>query len=460
MAPAGARGGAVIARLANLMPDLRPHLAISMARSRSLLRRRPLPPGELINLDVAERADRELLLNLNAAHGPIFKALSENRLTVCIVGLAPGRRLLRDHARALQPITLDLRTLFAQGFMRQMENDLHRAYRDALIQGLNGLDAKGYLGDLETIAASGLGAYAAEFEAEQGSPHAYLAALSKITSGMLIRLFFGCQPGSAPFQRLLDKYHALGPHGIVWNITEKQAKAYKTIRDELRAQADAEASAPGAAFKASLFGQLSERGAVDETMLGNLIYMVEMGRYDMRGLFRWISKYAAENPALTDRIAGAEADDPARALDFAKAFVLETLRMDQSERLMRNVKQDIVFDGFTIPKGAMVRICLWETHKDESAFPDPFTFDSSRFLPADRAVAGFSPFGLDHHHCPFSNISTTLAIAFLRVLARDYRVGAADSGPAIRGAYHWEPPRRFSVALRRRERTGQVSEKA
>ena len=47
-----------------------------------------------------------------------------------------------------------------------------------------------------------------------------------------------------------------------------------------------------------------------------------------------------------------------RASTAAEAFVLEVLRSDQAERLMRLVTRDIVFDGYLIPKGARVRVCV------------------------------------------------------------------------------------------------------
>ena len=175
--------------------------------------------------------------------------------------------------------------------------------------------------------------------------------------------------------------------------------------------------------------------------------MVELGRYDLRGLLRWVSKYAAERATWLDRIASEPVTLARGTRSVAEAFVLETLRMDQSERLMRDVLRDIVFEGYLIPKGALLRVCMWEAHKDAGAFQRPFEFDPSRFL--DDAAAGerFSPFGLDHHLCPLAGISVQLATAFVRVLARRYTLSSSDSDPAVRGPYHWAPAPGFAVTL-------------
>ena len=335
-----------------------------------------------------------------------------------------------------------------------MEGENHRIYRDALVRGLNGLAPGDYLHDLEAIAAAGLGSYDCGLRTEHGPAHAYSKTLSVIASSMLLRIFFGAEPGSSLLDRLFENYNQLSPDGFVWNITERQINAYGELRNELHSLRDAEASTPRHAFASSLFGRLSAHETVDDTLIGNLIYMVETGRYDLRGLLRWISKYAVENPAWIERITAAEKGNPEQTQTLAKAFVLETLRMDQSERLMRNVKQDIVFDGYTIPKDATVRICMWEAHKDADAFPDPFAFNPQRFLDPGSPGSGFSPFGLDHHHCPFSNMSIELCMVFLRALARGYTITPAGSGPAVRGAFHWEPAGSFSVALRQHENAG------
>jgi cytochrome P450 len=123
------------------------------------------------------------------------------------------------------------------------------------------------------------------------------------------------------------------------------------------------------------------------------------------------------------------------------------LRMNQSERLMRHVEQDISFDGVFIPRGWRVRVCLWEAHKDPTAFADPFVFDADRFLPMGPSPDEYSPFGLDRHQCPFASLSLDLASRFVACLARDFEITPENIGPPVRGGYHWEPAIGFGVRL-------------
>jgi cytochrome P450 len=404
-------------------------------------RRSPLPPGDLVPLDELERGHRTLLVERAATLGPVFKGLMEKRIVVCVVGHARARRLLKEHAAALRPVTIDIKPVVPAGFLRQMEGDTHRHYRKALVQAVNAIDTRALAPRLEPIIAEGLRAHAAD-PAAGGSPAAWADRLSQIATSLLVAAFLGAAPGTRRHADLVAGFRRLGPQGVAWQLTSRQTEAFGALRDLLAAP-PADALLPG-----SFWPALQAGGALDETLIGNVVYMVELGRYDVRGLLRWLSKYAGEQLAWLDRVAAEAAAGalPAGQRPAAEAFALETLRMDQSERLMRDVLQDIVFDGWLIPKGSLVRVCLWETHKLPETFPDPFRFDPARFLDA-AAAERFSPFGLDHHLCPLAGLSLDLAAMFVRVLARDWQVEARDGDPAARGPYHWQPSPRLLVRL-------------
>ncbi|MDG2123541.1 MAG: cytochrome P450, partial [Verrucomicrobiales bacterium] len=278
------------------------------------------------------------------------------------------------------------------------------------------------------------------------SPDGYIATLNAIASGMLIRLFFWASQGSERYDRLLEGYQKLGPYGLVWNIGPPQIEAFTEIRDRLQE----DAVNPEHVGSGCILGRLCDEGVLDETLLGNLIYMVEMGRYDTYSLFRWLTKYAAEHPECLERIAHEAGLPGGEGRSFTEAFVLETLRMDQSERLLRKIGKDFVFDGQLFPKGATLRICLWESHKSPEVFPEPLRFKPERFLGADPGSDEFAPFGLDRHQCPLGDIAIRTAMLFVRKLATGYEVLPSGDGLPVRGAYHWEPASRFSVRLRHR----------
>lgn len=437
-----------------MLKKLRAHLprrSVAYARARALVSRHPLPPGDLVALDLVEKRDRTFLLRRATEVGPIFKAIAWGDLWVCVVGLALGRRLLREHGAALRPVTLKLEPLFPKGFLRQMQGEDHRRYRKVLLRAIRGEDLAANRHGLDAIASDALARYAAATRNDEDSAADFIRTLNAIASGMLVQIFFGAQFGSPAFARVLAGYGRLGPYGLVWNLGPAQHAAFAEIRDFLLA-ACGSATRP-AGSENSILGQLVRDGAVDATLLGNLIYMVEMGRYDTYSLFRWLVKYAAEHPALLEAIAREETahTPPPGRRSMAEAFVLEALRTDQSERLTRTAQRDIVFGGFLIPKFSTVRVCLWEPHHDAAVFTDPFRFDPARFLAEkDPGADEFAPFGLDAHQCPFGDLAIGLAVIFLRALARAYVPESIGDGLPVKGLYHWEPASRFGVKLRPR----------
>ena len=242
-------------------------------------------------------------------------------------------------------------------------------------------------------------------------------------------------------------YQKLGPDGFEWWVGRRQRQPFAEIRDLLLKLADQPDEATDPAQQDCILRRMSRDGLLDATSLGQLIYMVEMGRYDLHSLFRWLSFYAAEQPAVMADIAADAAAAHPGAIPLAEAFVLETLRLNQSERLMRVVNRDLVFAGYLIPRHASVRLCMWESHKSSEAFSDPFVFNPGRFVTGSVTRDQYSPFGLDQHNCPLADMSIKLSALFVRTLAAHYAVEGVGQGPAVRGRYHWQPPNRFTVRL-------------
>lgn len=420
---------------------------LAYAMVRSACSRYRLPPGDLIDIEQLEKSDRFFLLHQAAQLGPIFKGAGPDHLWVCIVGLARCRRFLQANADYLQGHMHDLEPLVPKGVLRRMEGEDHKKYRRALISGINIQDLFRDSGPFSDIVSKELKKFAASQEAASDLALAYRGTLSAIATASLIKIFFGASVGTPLFDSLVRGYHKLGPFGYVWNIGPQQEIAFAEIRDVLRAffnNGDGSASDP---LANSIAGELSRDKVLDETLLGNLIYMVELGRYDLAGLLRWLTKYAAAYPAFLKRLAVETNQEIDGKGTFAEAFVLETLRTDKSERLGRIAQRDLFFDGYLIPRHTFVRLCLWEAHHSADSFAEPFEFDPERFLEATFGRDQFSPFGLDHHRCPLGDIAVKLGGVFLRELASGHRLESLGDGLPIRGPYHWEPATDFAVRL-------------
>jgi cytochrome P450 len=431
-----------------------PIVPMTYGRCRQAFSSHPLPPGELVNLDACERANQRFLLERFQELGPIFKAVGGRRLQVCIVGIPRCREFLKAHGESLTQVTVKLESLFPGGFLRKMRGDQHRKYRQALLRAIDPELVSTSRVTLERIIEDGLGRYAGGRGETADSARDYKRTMSAIMTGLLVHLFFGAPFGSPAFEELMEAYRRLGPEEFEWWIGPEQKRQYMEIRGLVLRQLSRTGSASEGWLENCILRRMDRDGALDETSLGHLIYMVEMGRFDMYSLFRWLSKFASANPQFLPRIADEAKQTPdgerGGQRGIAEAFVLETLRLVQSERLMRVANRDLIFEGYLIPRFSSVRLCLWESHKAAETFAEPFAFNPDRFL--DGVVTGdqYAPFGLDQHICPVADINIQLSALFVRILAAQYSPVSRADGEAVRGRYHWEPAEGLNVNLRPR----------
>ena len=81
------------------------------------------------------------------------------------------------------------------------------------------------------------------------------------------------------------------------------------------------------------------------------------------------------NPSISDR----------KAMSYTQAVIYETLRHSNLiiMSMMREIKEDVQFEGYNIPKGSLVIANVHAAHFDPDIFPNPKQFDPSRFLDDD-----------------------------------------------------------------------------
>lgn len=418
-----------------------PHPSFAYAIVRGQLSSIPLPPGNRLNVVPVDRTDRTFLRRQTATFGPVFAASMNRHYCVCVVGLARGRRLLQAHADDLVPVTVDIAPLVPGGFMRQMEGDPHRHYRRALLKSIRAEDFEDARRALTETITNQLVQHARTSDEHGNAPPALTRALLEIATTLLLRLFFGRDPATPDSAALHRAFRELGPAGMVWDRGPSQVAAFTQLRDLLRGRAEARTMSAAQADRANcIFDRLVDDGMLDETMLGNLVYMVEMGRTDIAAFLRWLTRHVGANPAIADQLATRDAV-------LAEAFVLETLRTNQSERLMRRARRDIVFEGVLIPRYAFVQLCMWESHHDDASFPHPLQFDPTRFLQQQPGAEAFSPFGLDQHICPFASFSIDLGVLYLQALTTTFSTTLLNDGPSVIGAHHWAPSPDSSAAF-------------
>jgi cytochrome P450 len=340
----------------------------------------------------------------------------------------------------LKAATTNLTPLFPHGSLRQMTGEPHLNYRRIFVEAFKATSVREHdsavqqiLGRLtETLAAAG----------EPVGFERIRLHMKRSLTEILFRLVLGVERDWPRFAELIECYERFAPNGIFVVVRPEHHEEYQRLRSLVLARAAATRAPSGT----SLLSSLIAANNFDETSIGNLIQMTEAGRFDMMGLWTWLIVLLGEDEEILDRIVAAQEDQERLAL--CRAVVLEALRLEQSEFILRIATADIQFDGYFIPKRTRIRLAVWESHKSAASFSDPFRFDPRRFLGQAPSADAYSPFGLDKHRCLGADWVVGLSALFVERLAAGLRWKMLGQVAPERGVFHFEPSGSISVCFR------------
>jgi cytochrome P450 len=414
-----------------------------------------LPPGSLgASCARDAEADDRYYLAQWRRHGPIFKLFwGSGHLKICVVGFPLARRLLSLHRGALRPETLDITSLVPAEYLRSMRPDIHAKYRRLF---------KGALRD-DLVASSEPGLRAMlRLElarlAQNAAPDApaarrLYATLDRMAMRTVLLTVLAVGPDSDVAPVLEDAYRRMGPDGHVAPVWPHQTAAFHAIRKTVLQIMQSMRHDDAARFEDSILKRLARADTgsnVDETVIGNAIYMVERGHHDLRDLFRWLLKYLSDHPAVVAELrAGLSGAGPGPGTQLAEACVLETLRLDQAELLKRKAVESFTFEGFHVPQNSWIAILLRESHRDPQTFPEPDAFRPHRFLQRSYSADEYAPFGIDEHQCIAGLLVKRVGALFVEELVQGFSWSVSGDGPRRHGHFHWEPSPSFAIDIRR-----------
>ena len=412
------------------------------AKSKAAIRGAKLPPGRLRVPQEGESRNQDFLLKRATELGPIFKVWLPHKMTTCIVGHEMARRFLSENEGKIRAGTPDLTPLFPHGFLRALEGPIHRKYRKLFSEAFKATPLEPHLPTFRAMIREGLERLASLPQPIDNSTMRH--QLKQMTTRVFLQLILGVAPDSAHFDEFVSAYDAYAPNGVFIVVRPRHEPLYKMIRGLVLRQAEELQAQPSA--PPSLLRNFVRLNALDETVIGNMVQMVEASRYDVHGLWLWLVKHLGDS---AETIELAREQTPRKEGDLSAIWAIprETLRMEQSELLLRVAVKDIVFDGYFIPKGTHIRICVWEAHHDRAIFREPFRYDCTRFMDARIKANDYSPFGLDKHRCLGADWTFALSELFVEELARNFELATAVDGDPSFGRFHYEPSTEFAVNL-------------
>lgn len=414
---------------------------------------RGLPPGSLSLFPRGPWVDHRFYLKAAERFGPIFKSSLMYRPGVCVLGASLGSELLRVHADSLEAPRVRFNRFIPKGFLRYMEPEDHPYYK----QIFRGVFASGVMKRtqpvLREIAEAGLLRLVRASAENPGAGIAPQSALREIVFDLLVWCFFGLRPETEEFTRLRASYEDLDLRKISLLPERRDREALAEIEAWVRDRGlrMREALAGGGDAPPCFLGAMAQahpEALVDETVLGNLVYTLTVGRADLTALLTWCLKQLGEVPDWAGRLRQAARKGTAHAAQaLAWSIVRETLRLEQSEYVYRRAKRDIHFQGFLIPRNWRVRVLIREGHRNPEHFPDPERFDPGRWLGSEKPSPHYQPFGLDAHACVGGPVTEALSCLFLTELARACDWQVVSDGPREYGWAHWQPSAKFRLVV-------------
>jgi cytochrome P450 len=180
---------------------------------------------------------------------------------------------------------------------------------------------------------------------------------------------------------------------------------------------------------------MSERQVRDEVMT-----LLLAGHETTALALTWAFLLLDRNPEARDRleaelaeVLGGEPVSPedVRALPYSQAIINETLRLYPPAYVTgREAIRDTTIRGTHLPKGHIVLISMYTTHRDERFFPEPDAFRPERWLDGleKRLPRGaFIPFGMGSRKCIGASFAMMEATLLLAIIARRWRFELAPA---------------------------------
>jgi cytochrome P450 len=396
-----------------------------------------VPPGSLAFFPAGPWRDPDYFRKEAERWGPVFKFRHLSRPAVAIVGLENISAFLQSKAADVSSPPAPFNAILPGGFVRYLRDNEHldtaAMLRSAMSRTVVDKNTRNVVAE-SRIAIDSLRRDA------RSAPR----VIDTMMLHVMMRCFLGLERGP-DLDRLAALYERADYRMLAKTGRARARRAILEIIREMRVLAAREDLSPS--FLSEL--QRAHPHAVgSDAVMGSFAYALHTARVDASGLMVWVLAVAGENPHW---IASLRADtaanpDASETNGLADRMVRETLRMRQSEFIIRRANRQIDFMGYLIPQGWHVRLCVAESHRSAGAFADPERFDPDRFLKTPTRQR-YAPFGFAPHLCPGEHLTRWIGRKFLVELAVGHDMRATNVKPWEFGGFHWRPNAAMAIHL-------------
>ncbi|MEO5589732.1 MAG: cytochrome P450 [Gemmatimonadaceae bacterium] len=398
---------------------------------------RGLPPGSLAYFPMGPWRDPDFFRKSAARLGPVFKFRHLSRPAVAIVGLELISEFLQSHATDLSSPPASFNTLVPGGFVRYLGDSEHLDTAAMLRSAISRAVVEQCSDDVNTEARIAVGVLARD-------EYQYRRAVDSMMLHVMMRCFLGLGRG-ADLNRFRELYRTADYRRLATTGKPRARQATGEIIREIRTLSARQDL--GCSFLSEL-AKAHPQALSSDTMMGSFAYALHTARVDATGLMIWMLAVLGENEHWISTLRTEYASNPeaGETGGLADRIVRETLRLRQSEFIIRRARKRIDWNGLTIPEGWHVRLCVAESHRLANAFETPDRFDPDRFLKTPTR-SRYAPFGFAPHLCPGEHLTRWIGRKLLVELARSHDIRSSDVQPWEFGGFHWRPNRAMKITL-------------
>jgi cytochrome P450 len=222
------------------------------------------------------------------------------------------------------------------------------------------------------------------------------------------------------------------------SISMLDALVHRTIAEHRAALARGEE--PRDLLSLLLLAKDEETGAgmSDEALRDEVLTFFLAGHETTANALAWtfycLSKHPTADRTLATELASLDARSDkidTSNLSYTQMVLKEAMRLYPPAWIIgRQAEEDDIADGFRIPRGTMVFVSPYVTHRHPDYWENPEGFDPERFTPereAARPRYAYIPFGGGPRFCIGQGFAMTEAAIILAVLASRFRLELATS---------------------------------
>jgi len=155
------------------------------------------------------------------------------------------------------------------------------------------------------------------------------------------------------------------------------------------------------------------------------------GVHIIRDKKKYEARLLDEQKKVLDKTDGEITLEALYEMELLNSCMKESLRLHPPLiLLLRKLKQDLTYNGYTCPKGDIIAVSPVVAHRQANVFPKPNDFDPDRFLPPreedQKEKFSFVAFGGGRHGCLGERFAFVQVKTIWSVLLRKYEFELLD----------------------------------